>query len=66
MTLGKAYEKLKRIEELLKSLDAYLDNGDDYLTDKELSDCRELLAEYINILSKREIYLYYNSNGRML
>lgn len=57
MTLGKAYEKLKRIEELVKSLDAYLDNGDDYLTDKELTDMRELLAEYINLLSKREIYL---------
>lgn len=57
MTLGKAYEKLKRIEELVKSLDAYIDNGDEYLTDKELTDIRELLAEYINLLSKREIYL---------
>ena len=57
MTLGKAYEKLKRIEELVKSIDAFLDNGDDYLTDEELTDCWELLAEYINLLSKREIYL---------
>ena len=57
MTLGKAYEKLKRIEEVLKSLDAILDNGDDYLIDKDLSDCREFLAEYINLLSKREMYL---------
>ena len=57
MTLGKAYEKLKKIEELVKSLDAYIDNGDEYLTDKELTDIRELLAEYINLLSKREIYL---------
>lgn len=57
MTLGKAYEKLKRIEELVKSIDAFLDNGDDYLTDNELSDCRELLAEYNCLLSKREIYL---------
>lgn len=57
MTLGKAYEKLKRIEELVKSLDAYIDNGDEYLTDKELTDIRELLEEYINLLSKREIYL---------
>ena len=57
MTLGKAYEKLKKIEELVKSLDAYIDNGDEYLTDKELTDIRELLAEYNCLLSKREIYL---------
>ena len=57
MTLGKAYEKLKKIEELVKRLDEIIDDGDDYLTNKELSDCRELLAEYINLLSKREIYL---------
>lgn len=57
MTLGKAYEKLKRIEELVKRLDEIIDDGDDYLTNMELSDCRELLAEYINLLSKREIYL---------
>ena len=57
MTLGKAYEKLKTIEELVKRLDESIDDGDDYLTNKELSDCREFLAEYINLLSKREIYL---------
>lgn len=61
MTLGKAYEKLKRIEELVKSIDDILengnDNGNDYLADKELIECREFLAEYINLLSKREIYL---------
>ena len=57
MTLGKAYEKLKRIEELVKSIDAFLDNGDDYLTDEELTDCRELLAEYNCLLSKREIFI---------
>ena len=57
MTLGKAYEKLKKIEELVKRLDEIIDDGDDYLTNKELSDCREFLAEYINLLSKREIYL---------
>lgn len=57
MTLGKVYEKLKRIEELVKSLDERLDNGDDYMIDKDLSDCREFLAEYVNLLSKREIYL---------
>ena len=57
MTLGKAYEKLKKIEEMVKYLDAIIDNGDEYLTGKELTDIRELLAEYINLLSKREIYL---------
>lgn len=60
MTLGKAYEKLKRIEELMKSIDNILiignEYGNDYLANK-LIECRELLAEYINLLSKREIDL---------